>query len=835
MKTLRKWLSHILTVCLCLSLLALVGCDMLPEGLTDLFGDNGPAETPEHEHTPVYHEAKAPTCTEDGWLEYQTCSGCEEYTTFTAVPALGHAFSEEYLANGDHHSRFCLRCTASIDDEHIFREGAVLTEPTCILGGSQSYYCTVCGATKAEDIAPLGHDYSEDYVSTSEMHSNVCTRCDSAIDAAHEWVEGDYVSAPTCDSAGVQLHVCSVCSYTKQVSVDALGHNYGIELVENGSQHGRQCTACGSFTDLAAHELVAGEILEPPTCSKVGIQLYNCVSCPFSTTFTLDEIDHEYSDTYVPNGEVHSRYCLHCDASLDAPHDMQLDRVVTAPSCATVGTELYACRICGDTEARSIPATGEHIDGEWETLQAATATVSGREQLRCAVCNNVINERLIPCDAESMPIMYLNGNYWQATKDKNEVAMTFSYVAPDGTSYEGGATIKVQGATSINYAKKNYTIKLYKDETLEKKQKIDLGWGKESKYVLKANWVDAIQARNIVSCRLWGDMVACRTVSENQARLAALPTNGGAIDGFPVAVYMNGEFYGLYTLNVPKDEWLFGMDDSETEAILCADDWVNTDFSVLLTEFKENAAGDLVANNGGWELKYCGTDDTSWVTESFNNLILFCQQKDGAEFKEGISQYLDVDAAIDYLIYMYVVLMRDNTSKNMNWVTYDGVTWIPSVYDQDGTFGMVWDGKRYATGNSNLPSVKDGVINVGFALGNGYFVLWDKLWNNFTEEILLRYMELRQGVLSYDNIVAEFEAFRAEIPESIYQADIEYWAKDRADWWKGDTYNGVADYFAKFNYEYIYTWQAERLTYLDNAIRNIYNSVYLPGTDNPAL
>ena len=65
---------------------------------------------------------------------------------------------------------------------------------------------------------------------------------------------------------------------------------------------------------------------------------------------------------------------------------------------------------------------------------------------------------------------------------------------------------------------------------------------------MKANWVDFSQARNVVSCRLWGNIVTSRKTSENQQRLAALATNGGAIDGFPIAVYMNGVFHGLYTM-----------------------------------------------------------------------------------------------------------------------------------------------------------------------------------------------------------------------------------------------------------------------------------------------
>ena len=835
MKRINNWLSALLLVCLCLSLLLLVGCDVipvdkLPSGFEDILGgkeDELPDVT--HAHVSVSHEGLAPTCTEDGWLPYVTCATCDELNTYTHLDALGHDFSEEKLPSGDHHSRFCARCTATIDEEHTWSESDVLVAPTCEDGGSQSYLCTECGAMKIEDVQPLGHDFTDEYLPNGDCHSRFCTACSATVDLPHEWQAGDYVTAPTCECDGVQTYVCLGCSLTKDEGVGKLGHDFADNYLPNGDVHSRYCSRCDKTSD-APHEWQAGEYITAPNCEESGVLPYSCATCGAAKTEDVAALGHDFSAEYAPNGDVHSLYSSRCDTTLDGAHEWTLTAAV-APTCTGSGYESYSCAVCHAYDTRVIPATGEHVDGGWETVYMPTATVRGSERLRCAVCNNIIYERDIPCDADSMTVLYMTGEYQNATAAKNEVAMEFVLVSPDGTTYEGGATIKVQGATSVSYPKKNYTVKFYKDNTLAKKQKIDLGWGKESKYVIKANWVDAIQARNVVSCRLWGDIVASRNSSANQERLASLSTNGGAIDGFPIAVYMNGEFYGLYTLNVPKDEWLFGMDDSETEAILCADDWVNTDFSVLLTEFTENSAGDLVANNGGWELKYCGTDDTAWVTESFNNLIRFCQEKDGEEFKNGISQYLDVDAAIDYLIYLYAILMRDNTSKNMNWVTYDGVTWIPSVYDQDGTFGMVWDGKRYATSNSNLPSVKNGKVDVGFSQGNGYFILWDKMWNNFTEEILLRYKELRETVLSYDNMVAEFEAFRAEIPESIYAADIERWADDRAKWWNGDTYNGVENYYEKFDYEYIYTWLADRLSYYDNAMRNIYSKVYLPNTD----
>ena len=843
MKKFRKWLSHILIVCLCLSLLALSGCDKLPldklpEGIQNLLGVEQPVEIPTHEHTIVQHEAKAPTCTEDGWLEYECCTTCNLYTTFTPVAALGHEFSERYLVSGDHHSRFCLRCTESIDEAHTWQTGETVVQPTCTLGGTETEFCALCGATKTNELSPLGHDYSDGYINEGDSHSHRCSRCDSTTGtAAHEWLDGVYVKAPTCDAAGVMAYSCALCSATKEESVSALGHDYSTEFSSVGAEHRRECTRCSAFVDAAAHDWVEGEVTLAPTCISTGSQLYHCSVCSDTKTVILDETDHTYSDTYVPNGEVHSRFCTGCDASIDAPHDMQAGKVILAPTCVDDGSQNYHCYGCGLDETRTLHATGEHIDGGWETVYMPTATVRGLEKLRCAVCSNVINEREIACDADSMPVLYFTGDYTAATNAKNEVEMGASFVHPNGQTFDGYAKIKVQGSSSVAYPKKNYTVKLYKDAEFDSKYKVDLGWGKENKYVIKANWVDFSNARNVVSCRLWGDIVKSRATSDIQQRLAGLKTNGGAIDGFAVAVYMNGTFHGLYTLNVPKDEWMFDMGDSETEAILGADDWNHTDFNTFIGSFYEDSTGDIVSKDGGWELVYCGSDDYSWVAPSFDALIRFCQENDGEAFRNGISEYLDLDAAIDYIIYMYAVCMRDNASKNMLWITYDGKIWTPSVYDQDGTFGQSWDGVNAASASYCLPTVKDGKVNPNIPFGpNAHpvnFILWDRILNCFTEEVLLRYQQLRQSTLSVSNMIAELQAFENSVPESIYEADRLKWESERATWWAGKKGSGV--WYEKFHFEYMYQWIENRMSNYDAAMQKIYNDVYLPKTDNPAL
>ena len=775
-----------------------------------------------------------PTCTENGENIFicLVCNGEKK----ESISALGHDFSGEYQPNGDVHSRQCSRCTELDSVSHEWSL-TLSKSPSCTEYGEEAHVCSVCNYEKNESISPLGHDFSGEYQPNGDVHSIYCSRCSATSDELHSWQIDAVIIAPTCVDEGVVKLVCSVCQAIGADTTVALGHDYAETPVQNGDIHSYVCSRCDESIN-ETHEWGSGNVINEVTCLTDGLRVYECNVCKATKNETLTAPGHDFGGEYKIDGDTHTLTCSRCPEEVSNPHEWSVKEYI-APDCANAGYRYAVCTVCNTEVREKIPATDEHFDGEWEIYISPTAFNEGLKVLRCAYCNNIIGEQTLSADVDSMPIIYLEGDYLSATAAKNEVQMSVSYVEPNGgASFDGYATIKVQGASSVNYAKKNYTIKFYKDETFDKKLKVDLGWGKESKYVMKANWVDAIQARNVVSCRLWGDMVLTRPATETQQRLAALSTNGGAIDGYPIAVFMNGQFHGIYTMNVPKDEWMFGMDDSETEALLCADDWNNTNFSTLIGYFKENSAGDLVTD--GWELKYCGSDDYAWVTDSFNALIQFCWDNEGEAFKAGISEHLDVDAAIDYLIYQYVVFMRDNSSKNMLWATYDGKVWIPSVYDQDGVFGQVWDGKRDAPASSSLPKVRsDGTIDVGINFGPGtdhlyegkYFILWDRIWNAFTEEILVRYKQLRETTLSYDNIVAEFEAFRACIPESVYTAEFERWESERNAWW-GAT-SGV--WYEKYNYDYIYAWQSSRFDYLDSAMRNIYNKVYLPSVSNPII
>ena len=126
-------------------------------------------------------ETKAPTCTEAGEKTY-TCTRCNATKT-EAIEALGHAYSEEWTVDKEatceeagSKSHHCTRpgCDSKSDVTviealgHEWGEGKETKAPTCTEAGEKTYTCTRCSATKTEEVAALGHDYSDEWTVDKE-------------------------------------------------------------------------------------------------------------------------------------------------------------------------------------------------------------------------------------------------------------------------------------------------------------------------------------------------------------------------------------------------------------------------------------------------------------------------------------------------------------------------------------------------------------------------------------------------------------------------------------------------------------------------------------------
>lgn len=366
-----------------------------------------------------------------------------------------------------------------------------------------------------------------------------------------------------------------------------------------------------------------------------------------------------------------------------------------------------------------------------------------------------------------LPILHLTGSTEGMSKDV-AVTLGFEYRENSGT-----CTLKWQGSSSLAWDKKNYTIEF--DTAFE----VVEGWTAQKKYCLKANWSDHSQSRNVVSAKLWG--LIRKNRSTTPANLKALP-NAGAIDGFPVVVMLNGEFHGLYSFNIPKDAWMFGMGGGTKEAIVTADNQAED------TAFK----AETLLDAEGLELEYNSDGfSATAVKDSFNTLINACINSYGGDLDTEVAKYLDWESAIDYYIFTVIIKGGDMIQKNAIYATFDGVKWYFSAYDMDTTYGLAFDGS----------ALDRAVSNVSFEEAAESHRVFELIKRFKTNELKARYNELRANALSETRICQYFENYAWDISSPILMEEVKRWPSVR-----GSAVNGI---------DQICRWVRQRLEVTD--------------------
>ena len=200
-------------------------CDYCYHKGTDTYVDpyNGPDP---NNHDLVHHDAKAPTCTEIGWNEYDACQreGCD-YTTKVEIPALKHkmvhhdAKAPTCTETGWEEYDTCSRCDYTTKVELLALKHDLVHHdakaPTCTEIGWDEYDACQregCDYTTKVEIPAPGHDYTEKVVK------------------------------PTCGKGGYTLHTCKKCNDSyKDHQTKTLLHWYG-EWTSNGDgTHSATC------------------------------------------------------------------------------------------------------------------------------------------------------------------------------------------------------------------------------------------------------------------------------------------------------------------------------------------------------------------------------------------------------------------------------------------------------------------------------------------------------------------------------------------------------------------------------------------------------------------
>lgn len=151
-----------------------------------------------HIHSMVRTEAASATCTEDGNIEYYTCSKC------------GKLYSDE-AGNNE------ITKAETVDKAagHKYSDWETVKDPTCTDAGTKTRECEVCGAEETAEIAATGHNWKDEYTvdkaatyaaaGTESIH---CMTCD-------EVKEGTETAIPklVCRLAGPSEASANLTSY----------------------------------------------------------------------------------------------------------------------------------------------------------------------------------------------------------------------------------------------------------------------------------------------------------------------------------------------------------------------------------------------------------------------------------------------------------------------------------------------------------------------------------------------------------------------------------------------------------------------------------------------
>ena len=412
-------------------------------------------------------------------------------------------------------------------------------------------------------------------------------------------------------------------------------------------------------------------------------------------------------------------------------------------------------------------------------------------------------------DNYDLPILYLYGagiEGMQSKKDSLSEGLSFSFPRFNVSGTLTG--IKVQGASSASLAKKNYTLHL------DRKIELIPGYGKQKKYVIKADMTDFSHVRNVGCAKLWGEVRKTRIKADDAIKVndtdyltdnagnhitgeadpqLSIGGNYGAVDGFPIALYINDKYWGLYTFNVPKDAWMAKMSSHSEDEAIVSTDWTALDKTIRL-------------DGTDMEIEFCGTKDTAWVFSSINALIdaLKASYTIKEAFDQEIDKHLDVDSAIDYYVYSAAIGNTDGVLRNYLFQTWNRTKWYIAVYDLDMTFGRTpdlpdWLSPVYNGDNSR----RGGTTLTNLAGGNRLF---HQLWKFHKEDIIARYKELVAGPLSSGAVSTLLTNFADPIPDALLAQEDKTWPQTQLS--------------GTNNLSQIRWWYMEHINFLTNSIAN---------------
>ncbi|WP_172638346.1 CotH kinase family protein [Lactiplantibacillus plantarum] len=360
-------------------------------------------------------------------------------------------------------------------------------------------------------------------------------------------------------------------------------------------------------------------------------------------------------------------------------------------------------------------------------------------------------------DYKQLPEVYLNGST-TGMSGTNYVTMQFKF-EDNGREIDGYASTKLQGDSSLAFDKKAYRIKTFEDRSLTQAMKFKPCplWYAGNKYNLKAYYTDPILCRDVVNANIGTDLWSTQ---KNMPDDLVETEDFGFIDGFPVRVFINDKFSGIYSFNTAKGDY-----GKNAKAVISGEMYTDT------TAFKALPTSGVKLDGSDFEM-ISPDDPTDEIKQAVNSLITFVATSSDDDFKSQLGTHIDLESLIDYFIFLNVIENSDAAGKNQTLITWDLQKWYFHPYDLDTTYGTEFNGTIHdpSTGLYGLNSH-----------------LFTRLNSLFANEIKSRYKELRTW-LTPVYVLKMYRDHINLIGESNYEDEFNLWNNPNHD---KNTYNFI--------------------------------------------
>lgn len=281
------------------------------------------------------------------------------------------------------------------------------------------------------------------------------------------------------------------------------------------------------------------------------------------------------------------------------------------------------------------------------------------------------------------------------------------------------------------------------------------------------------------------------------------------INGFPIEVYVNGEYLGVYNFNHDRYSYKsYGYDYNKYPNMLVYE--INSNSNTSAGAFYRY--GDNVESSANVsELEYYKRDfnliygNRTTDSDSYSEIKTLVEWVSVAEqdlFREMISEHFNKEYLFRYLLTVLMIGAVDSLGKNMKIMTIDGQVWYPTFYDLDTVLGI--DNSGYLTIQPDV-EIESGSYNTSNSN------LWSKVWNYFNTELKEEWAKMRQGSFTLDNLMCYIYGEQiSKIPAKMYNDDAQVKYLD---------FGSLYTYCCHGSKEHqIRRWLRERIAYVDSML-----------------